>query len=347
MKRLALTVFLMSFALPAAFSAAGQDAEQAKSMQALRELAQGKNVEANVAWLRGVIDHSADPGALATQIGETLLNEQRFEQAQPFLELARQKRPQDGEVAYALGRVHTALHHYLEGFESLAAAEQLLGSGHHPYLHLYLSLVLTGLQKEDAALQRAQQAIDEARGWNDDMAAHAAGSDPRGPLVDLTEFELNLAFVERSFKKTDAALARVDRVIALIGNDPASAKRLAKAWFERAQLLDSKGDFDGARAAFAKQRELAPQDAKGAYEFASFLIRRSDHAAARPLLEQVIALDPDHEGAHYNLARTLLRLGEKTKGEQAMARYRQLYDARIHGEAKLSELRLALTERAK
>ncbi len=308
--------------------------DEAAVKKAVGQLRRGKDVDKNVALLRAAVDQVGDPGAFARDVGVLLLGEKLFEAAQGFLEIARARRPQDGIVAQQLGNAHVAQYHYAEAQEQLLAAEKLLPPGPHPYVHEYLSMVLIGLQKADESEARAKRAIAEAQAFN-------AAQPPGAATLDLVEFELNLANVHQRFLRPDDAL----RVLDGIDLESLDKTGRAKAWLARAQILDSKGDESAALAAFEKQREVAPDDVNGAYEFALFHVRRHAPAAARPLLEQAVNLDPDHEGAHYNLARVLLRLGEKEAGAELMTRYEKIHAARIAAEIKLAEMRHHLLER--
>ncbi len=302
--------------------------------QALRDLKQGKEIDQNVAFLQGAIEHAIDPGAVALQIGTSLMRDSRFAVAEVFLQVARARSPKDGNVALLLGKTHAALFEFEAGLEHLSAAEQLLPPGPHPIVHEYLAKVLSGLQRFDEAEVRAKRAIDEAKAWN---GALAAGKQP----LDLVDFELNLASVYHSAVRYDDALVVLDRLAPLV----LESKDRGKAAVLRAQILDSRGDEAGALAAFEQAQAAAPDDLGGLYQFATFHIRRNQHTAARPLLERVTELDPGHEGAWFNLARVLLRLGEKAAGQAAMARYQQIHAAVIAADERLTALQRQLDQR--
>jgi tetratricopeptide (TPR) repeat protein len=301
--------------------------------KALHELELGQDVDANVAKLTKAVEQSQDPGAFAFQLGAVLVNDRRYESAQPFLEIARARKPDDATVAYALGRVHAQLHHYKEGFDQLSAAEKLMPAGLHPVLHQYLSAVLLGLQRSEEAEARARRAIDEGKAWN--------ATAPAGQQVDLVDLDLNLANVHLECRQFEAALA----IVGALDREAGTPRDKARAWKMRGRILDAKGDDPGAVAAFSEQQKLAPDDVEACYDFALFHVRRNRPEQARPLLEHVVALDPQHEGAHFNLARLLVRAGEKELGAKTMREYERIHAARIAGETKLSELRLELARK--
>lgn len=319
------------------FAALAQAQDGNRIETALRELKQGKDVKQNVALLRAAVEQAPDPGAFARDVGTILMNEQLWPQAQSFLEIARERMPDDGIVAHSLGKTHVMQYHYNEAYVHLTAAEKLLPPGPHPYVSEYLSMVLIGLQRLDESEARAKRAIDEAAQWN------AAAASSGAPKLDTIDFALNLANVYQKWMRFDDAL----KVLDALPEAQFEKKELARAWRVRAEILDAKGDDAGAIAAFTKNRELAPDDATGAFEFALFHVRRNRPAEARPLLEKAVALDHDHEGAHFNLARVLLRLGEKEAGQKMMARYDEIHAARIATEVELAELRHRLYDKLK
>jgi len=330
-----------AFATAATVAAAAQESPRpaatvdvAAVRKAIQQLRRGQDVEENLALLRAAVDQVPDAGSFARDVGTLLLNEKLYEPAQGFLEIARERLPQDGVVAQQLGNAHVMQHHYAEAHEHLSAADRLLPPGLRPYVHLYLSMVLIGLQKAEESEARAKRAIEEVRAWN-------AAQPPGAPRLDEIDFELNLANVYQRFLRADDAL----RVLDALDGRPMEQRDLAKSRLVRAQILEARGDDAGALAAFARQRELAPDDAAGAYEFALYHVRRNRPAEARPLLERATKLDPEHEGAHFNLARVLLRLGEKEQGEAVMARYHAIHGARISAEVRLAEMRLRLRAR--
>jgi tetratricopeptide (TPR) repeat protein len=341
MSRVALSLALL-VAAPAPARGPSQERpaplslDEAAVRRAIQELRRGKDEETNVALLHDAVERASDAGRFARDVGALLLRERLYEQAQRFLEIARERLPEDGFVAQQLGNAHVMQHHYAEAYEHLLAAEKLLPPGPHPLVQQYLSMVLIGLQKAEESEERARREIEEARAWN---ATQPAGA----TRLDEADFALNLANVYQKFLRPDDALKVLD------GLDEETTERRdrAKARLLRAEILDAKGDEAGALLAFEGQRELAPDDPVGAYAVALFHVRRNRPAQARPWLEDAVKLDPDHEAAWFNLARVRIRLGEKEAGQAAMARYEDLRDARFAAEAKLSEVRLRVVEKLK
>ncbi|MSR48044.1 MAG: hypothetical protein EXS13_13465 [Planctomycetes bacterium] len=301
---------------------------------ALDGLRRGDVVDANLATLRDAIERSKDPGALAKQIGGRLLLEGRYTLAADFLAVARARLPADGNVASQLGKAHALLQHFDEAVAHLSAADQLLPAGPHPIVKQFLATALAGQQRFDDAVAMAERAIADAQTFN-------AALPPGRPPLSLVEYELALADVHYIAVRFERALRVLDRVAAL---SPAPDEA-AKAALLRAKILDSRADEAGALAAFAAARAAAPKSAEACYESAAFLLRRQRHAEAKPFLEQTVALDPQHEGAWFSLARVLTRVGDAAGGKAASQRYRVLHDAKSADDLRFTELSRALAEK--
>jgi tetratricopeptide (TPR) repeat protein len=335
----ALSIFAgaRSFAAAAALPPARQEArapamsDAERIEQALQSLRTGKDIEANLARLRDAIENSGDPGTLAKQLGTVLLADGRYAMASDFLAEARARLPKDGNVALQLGKAQALLRRFDEAVASLTAADQLMPPGPHPIVKQFLATALAGQQRFDDAERTAIEARREAEAFN---AALPAG---RAPL-QLADFEFTRANVLHIAVRFDAALA----VLAALEAQPLDVADRAKAALLRAKILDARGDDAGALAAYAAARAAAPDDVEACYENASFLVRRAKHAEAKALLEQVVARDPQHEGAWFNLARTLPRVGDATGGKAAMARYQEIHDRKLKDDERLTELRRAL-----
>ncbi|MBM4014126.1 MAG: hypothetical protein FJ293_04065 [Planctomycetes bacterium] len=309
--------------------AAAPDA--ARIEQALRALRAGKEIDSSLALLRDTIERSGDPGTLARQIGVVLLTDGRYAMAADFLAVARARLPQDGNVALQLGKAQALLRRFDEAVASLTAADALLPPGPHPIVKQFLATSLAGQQRFDDALRMALLARSEAETFN-------ANLPPGRPPLELADFEFTRANVLHIAVRFDDALA----VLAQLELEPLDAADRAKAALLRAKILDARGDDAGALGAYAAARAAAPDDVEACYENASFLVRRAKHAEATALLQQVVARDPQHEGAWFNLARTLPRSGDAAGGKAALARYQEIHDQKLKDDERLTELRRVL-----
>ena len=308
--------------------------DAARIEQALRALRAGKEIESNLALLRDTIERSGDPGTLARQIGVVLLTDGRYAMAADFLAVARTRLPQDGNVALQLGKAQALLRRFDEAVASLTAADALLPPGPHPIVKQFLATSLAGQHRFDDAERMAVLALGEAETFNANLAAGR-------PPLELADFEFTRANVLHIAVRFDDALA----VLAQLERQPLGAAERAKAALLRAKILDARGDDAGALAAYAAALAAVPDDVEACYENASFLVRRAKHAEAKTLLEQVVARDPQHEGAWFNLARTLPRAGDAAGGRAAMARYQEIHDRKLKDDERLTELRRALAAR--
>jgi tetratricopeptide (TPR) repeat protein len=81
-----------------------------------------------------------------------------------------------------------------------------------------------------------------------------------------------------------------------------------------AEILDKRGDSEGAMKSFTHAAELAPSDSDAKLGLAKVLIEKNQSAKALALLEETVKLEPTNATAHYRLG-TLYR--EKGRAEDA------------------------------
>jgi tetratricopeptide (TPR) repeat protein len=303
---------------------------------ALRELRQGKDVDANLARVRAAIGQAKDRGSAALALGIELLRAGLYEAAQGLFEMARAERPQDGTVAQMLGLSFVMQNRFAEAIDPLRAAEKQMPPGLHPYLWQYQSMALAGLQHVDDAVALAKRAIDEAHQWNARLQPGQA------PLNEL-DLQLNLEAIYERTNRHAESLAVLDALPA----EKLSRKELAKAMLARAKLLAAKGDDAGALEAFRRHVALAGDAAEGWYQLGLFHLARNEPEQAKEPLQKAVALDAHHEGAAINLARVLLRLGEAEAGRKMMESYRSIRAERIASEVRLLKIRNELIEGAR
>ena len=90
-----------------------------------------------------------------------------------------------------------------------------------------------------------------------------------------------------------------------------------------ARGLEQSGDAQGALREY--QRALALQEQSTTWQLvASLHASQNDWKKAAAALERAVALQPDHEVAHFELGRALLRLGRPAEAERAFARAAEL-----------------------
>jgi len=83
---------------------------------------------------------------------------------------------------------------------------------------------------------------------------------------------------------------------------------VVQAWRERHKFLVEAGKALEALDEKAKTEELSPDDR---WERARLLIGTQGTAAAVPLLQEILAIEPDHAAANYNLGEALLEQGDE------------------------------------
>src|SRR5262249_47028231 len=109
----------------------------------------------------------------------------------------------------------------------------------------------------------------------------------------------------------------------------------------RARLLQDHGDWDAARAAFAKALELDPELAEAISGLAALVLKAGDAAEARKLADQALAIAPDRTEAVWTLARAALAQRDFGTAER---RLRPLVDEPRLSPLARSEIQLALGE---
>ncbi len=79
-----------------------------------------------------------------------------------------------------------------------------------------------------------------------------------------------------------------------------------------------------ARVAFERALALDPRSIDAAYELGRLALLEHDAATAEPLLARVVALRPNHLGAHFNRMRALKMLGQEDRAAEVAAIHRRL-----------------------
>jgi hypothetical protein len=144
-------------------------------------------------------------------------------------------------------------------------------------------------------------------------------------------FELPGAYDRRRIKELQAQIHHLDKAH--------HHSQLGDIYFQRGKLSEAEGCY---RAAL----ERDPQDVDTRAHLGQCLLRLHKSAEARPLLEGVIAENPNHDYGYsmMALAETITALGEK---DQALKLWKQVTESHSYPRAKvqLAELYLARSER--
>ena len=115
--------------------------------------------------------------------------------------------------------------------------------------------------------------------------------------------------------------------------DPAHAE----AWMSRGRLLEDRGDWTAAVDAFERAFAIDPTSTEAAMRAGLlFHYRLGDSRTAAERYRRVLALNPQHYGAHYQLAVALLAAGQRSQALAAWARFVPMAEA-IGDQASISQ----------
>jgi tetratricopeptide (TPR) repeat protein len=167
--------------------------------------------------------------------------------------------------------------------------------------------------------------------------------------------EASLAWADEAVRcNPGLALARVHRAEAFerLGRrddalaDYREATRIdpahAEAWIAQGRLLEGRGDWGGAANAFDRGLAIDPTNADAAMRAALLLqYRLGDAASAVERYRRVLASNPAHYGARYQLAVALLATGRRDEALAAWARFVPMARA-IGDEASIAQAPAAL-----
>jgi tetratricopeptide (TPR) repeat protein len=168
----------------------------------------------------------------------------------------------------------------------------------YAYVHMNLS-----------ALARRAGDVPGALRW----AARAVGCNPRLALAGYYH-----AFALEQAGRTDEALAEYRRTTALDDQHH-------DAWLGQGRLLEARGEWAAAVAAYETAAAVNPTSADAA--MLAGLVhhhRLGQSAVAVERFRRVLQIDPDHYGAHYQLAVALLASGRTAEARAAWRRFERL-----------------------
>lgn len=123
---------------------------------------------------------------------------------------------------------------------------------------------------------------------------------------------------------------RLGRAILLESHDPEALARAQKefeaelalnpsdaaAEFQIGQILNATSKPAEALAHFEKALDLSPDFVEAALAIGKMRIQAKQYSAAIPLLEHVVAVQPNHEGGHYNLMLAYRNSGRMDKARE-------------------------------
>jgi tetratricopeptide (TPR) repeat protein len=332
--------------------------------------AAGKVAEALGAF-RKAYELEPGNGDVACNLGMALVQGGAFEEAVGVLGWAVTLRPGDGQMWTALGDARRELGLWGEALVAYQSATKLDGKNAHLWLRMGLALKALGRVEEALEAYRragelapglaeahfnAGNALRELKRLPEAVEAYGRAMGARPGYADAahnlgTVFEeqkrweeATVAFGEAtrlrpdfqpawrglgkallSMKRPEEAVAALRRAVAL---DPNSSEAISS-------LADAVQKVGGEREALALYRraaELRPDDATVLVNWGGLLEKMRDSQGAIGKYRRALELRPDYGEAKYNLALSLLRLGEFAEGWEAYeARWQVLernYDKR-------------------
>jgi tetratricopeptide (TPR) repeat protein len=219
--------------------------------------------------------------------------------------------------------------------EAAAMAEQALGIDPSDFRALHIRYEAYRQLGDAAKAAEAAAALKEAGGggaaarriFNEAAEAYNSGD----PATAKAKFEQVLALdpelvpaylalggLYLADGQTAAAGSMAEEVLK---REPGNVRAL-QIRYESARLA---GDAEGAKSALAALAEADPEwAATSLYEQAVQLFNSDQAAAAKGLLEQVLASNPGHAKAHYTLGLVLLNLGEVESAKAHLSRFLEL-----------------------
>ncbi|MGD8331433.1 MAG: tetratricopeptide repeat protein [Acidobacteriota bacterium] len=268
---------------PAAPQAQSFDLHLQRGLQLLQA---GRAPEA-VVELEAAVAQRPDSAEAQYHLGRALMTAGRPRDAVPHLELALRDAPEPGPVHFLLAQVLLELEELeAAGKELDAAAASRPGFAPIEYYRAELCYLLG---KVDTARARFEAVAQAAPGWN-------------LPLVRSGMIALDDGDATQAIERFNAALA-------LNESNPTLWMRLASAYV-------ADGNTDEAVRAYRKAVEVGPRFTPARMALVGQLNAQRDYEGMRGALDDLLALQPGHPLAEYQLASLLSTQGDN---EQALA----------------------------
>lgn len=174
------------------------------------------------------------------------------------------------------------------------------------------------------------KAMPDWRRWNNygiallDQRQFAASRDAFGRVIEMDE-------KYRPFALTNKALALME-----IDEWTESEKLIAKALeldpnnfralFQRGRIYRVAGKLTAAETDFRRVNAAFPRDRLSLQQLGELAKINRDYASARSFYEQVLAIDPEDAGAHYNMMLVYSKLGMKPEAQREERIFADLKD---------------------
>ncbi len=298
---------------------------------------QGRFGEA-VGPLRRAVASKPAPANVDSLLAMSLSEIGRDEEAVPGLERGFRRRPADTVLRRMVGlhlqRSYTAL-----GRDGKAAAvalemsqlypddpEVLYHTGRILGNYAYLQTVrLARVAPDSVWLHQAAGEANESQGLLDEAIREyeqVLAMDPGRPGLHFRIGRVLLSRAAQAKGDPAAEAAAVKEFEQELQADPTHAN----AAYEIAELERKAGRLDRATTFFRRAVDAYPAFEEALVGLGRTLVAAGDAAAAVPLLNKAVALDPRDEIAFYQLAQAHRALGHETEQQQALAAFERLRD---------------------
>ena len=270
--------------------------EHARTFLALTRAATGHCAEA-VPYLsdRFGQSSSADLSRLAgLALAQCLVSENEVGKAVPVVTQLEAKYPDDADVLYEAARVH---------------------------MKAFNEATLRMFQKTASSWRVNQLSgeIFETQGKYAEAVAEYRKAIEKNPRALNLHFRLGRALLLESHDPDALAQAQkeFEAELALNAED-------AAAEFQLGQILTAQRKREEALQKYEKALALSPDFCEAALAVAKMRVQAKEYAAAIPLLEHVVALQPSNEAAHYNLMLAYRNSGQMDKARREQQELQKL-----------------------
>jgi predicted Zn-dependent protease len=260
-----------------------------------------ESLEKTASRQRSAVAANPDSAELHGELGRTLVKLSKYEEATGELGIAANQLPDSRTYNMALAEALLGWEHWGVAVDFLKAVQERFQQ--FPEFHYYLGLANFKLNKTPEAMPEFAEALR------------------MNPNFDLAKFGLAACRATAGDLPGAAALSRE-----LVIEHP----QKARYWLALAQVLNSMGDAERIEALRAVRRAMALRPGNPEIELQAgvILIRLERYAAARPLLEHVVKLEPENSQAHVALTNTYNRLGQRSLARKESAIVTHLEEAK-------------------
>lgn len=183
---------------------------------------------------------------------------------------------------------------------------------------------------DNKAQPAAKGAMPEWRRWNNygiallDQKQFALAADAFARVIELDEAYRPMALVNRALALIE--LDRWDEAAKLINASLELNPKLMRAVFQRARIRAREGKLEAAETDVRQVLAAFPRDRISLQQLGELSKIKRDYTAARDAYEQILRIDPEDAGAHYNLMLVYRKLGMKDEAKQEAKLFADLKD---------------------